>query len=157
MARMRKKQKRVEEQPEIPMSAMIDVVFLLLVFFIVTHKDEVIEAHVAINLPSPSEVTGPPPPKPQLLEIQIPPDTEHKDIYMLMGSKPVSLETLEETLAGIASLDPDQTIIIKMSLNAREGQLVRLLDICKTAGLHELNVLTLKEGAGGRALPPPPD
>jgi biopolymer transport protein ExbD len=128
------------------MSAMIDVVFLLLVFFIVTHKDEIIEAHVAINLPSPSVPAGPPPPKPQLLEIQIPPDEgEFVGIYMLMGSKPVKLETLEETLAGIASLDPDQTIIIKMSQQARQEKLINVLDRCKKVGLSKLNVLTLKK------------
>ena len=42
------------EPTEVPMSAMIDVVFLLLIFFIATKKPTIAETHVAINLPAPS-------------------------------------------------------------------------------------------------------
>ena len=37
----------------VPMSSMIDIVFLLLIYFIVTMEDEIPEAHLSINLPSP--------------------------------------------------------------------------------------------------------
>ena len=139
----KKKRERADQSGEPPMSAMIDVVFLLLVFFIVTHKDELIEAHMAINLPSaaskPSDA-----PKPKLIEIQIPPDEEMDGQYLLMGATPADIDTMEETLAGVAVLDPDQTIIIKVSPKATQAKLITLLDRCKKVGLNQLNVLTLK-------------
>ena len=139
----KKKSRRETEKGEPPMSAMIDVVFLLLIFFIVTHKDEMIEAHMAINLPSaaskPSDA-----PKPKLIEIQVPPDEEMDGMYLLMGATPADIDTMEETLAGIAVLDPDQTIIIKVSKRAEQRKLIALLDRCKKVGLNQLNVLTLK-------------
>ena len=54
----------------VPMSSMIDIVFLLLIYFIVTMEDEIPEAHLAINLPSPgskkeNDTT------PKLLELQV--------------------------------------------------------------------------------------
>lgn len=142
----RKKTQKGEENAEVPLSAMIDVVFLLLIYFIVTHKDEIIEAHMAINLPSPDQVSGPPPPKPRLLEIQVPPDEgENVGIYYLMGS-PKTLEVMEEILAGQAALDSEQTVVIKVSQAAKNHKLIELLDRCKKVGLSKLNVLTFKKG-----------
>ena len=48
------RKKRETESISIPMSAMIDVVFLLLVFFLVTYQDDIIESHVSVNIPSSS-------------------------------------------------------------------------------------------------------
>ena len=53
-----RKIRRGNDSADVPMSAMIDVVFLLLIYFIVTYKEEIPEAHLAINLPQPT-----PPPK----------------------------------------------------------------------------------------------
>jgi biopolymer transport protein ExbD len=140
---MQRKTRRSDKQ-DIPMSAMIDIVFLLLIFFIWTHKEEIVEAHMAINLPSPDIPSGPPPPKPRLLEIQIPPDSTHEGIYFLLGS-PKSLDVLEGILAKQAALDAEQTVVIKVSQEARQGKLIELLDRCKKVGLSKLNVLTLKK------------
>ncbi|NCU27823.1 biopolymer transporter ExbD, partial [Candidatus Nomurabacteria bacterium] len=38
---------------EVPLSAMIDVVFLLLIYFIVSQKPIVEDTHLAIDLPAP--------------------------------------------------------------------------------------------------------
>ena len=51
---MAEKRRRVQEQAEVPMSSMIDVVFLLLIYFIITQKEQISEAHLAVNLPTPS-------------------------------------------------------------------------------------------------------
>ncbi|HAR66979.1 MAG TPA: hypothetical protein DCR55_12300 [Lentisphaeria bacterium] len=129
--------RRTEEQMETPMSAMIDVVFLLLIFFIVTHKEEQVEAHMAINLPAPGAASAPSN-KPNLLEVHV-----YNTFYTLNG-KQLGLDTLEEKLLGLAMLDSDQTVIIKVSREAFQRELVELLDRCQKAGFKNLNVLTLK-------------
>ena len=136
--------KKIQEAPaEAPMSAMIDVVFLLLIFFIVTHQDEMVEAHMSINLPSAASAPSDAP-KPKLIEIQIPPDSDMDGKYLLMGATPMDVDGIEEVLAGQAVLDPDATIIIKVSPRAEQRKLIALLDRCKKVGLTQLNVLTLK-------------
>lgn len=142
MARRKKRKSGEEKAEESPMSAMIDVVFLLLIFFIVTHKEELIEAHMAINLPSPGAAKSNAP-KPVLLEVQVPPDETNPGVYAIQG-KMVTMEKLDDIFASTAALDPDQTVIIKVSPEAREAKLIALLDHCKKAGLTKLNVLTLK-------------
>ena len=119
------------------MSSMIDVVFLLLIYFVVTHRDELSEAHLAVNLPSPNPVQQQEK-KPKLLEIEV-----HPGQIFLQGA-PRSLEAVRETLTYLAGLDADQTVMIKTSQVAPTGELVKVLDICRGAGLTKLNVVTLK-------------
>lgn len=128
---------RHEEQTETPMSAMIDVVFLLLIFFIVTFKEPKVEAHMAINLPAPGAASAPSN-KPNLLEVHVLPNG-----YLLNG-KQLGLDTLESKLVSMAMFDNEQTVIIKVHTEAIQFQLVELLDRCQKAGLSNLNVLTLR-------------
>jgi biopolymer transport protein ExbD len=123
---------------EIPMSSMIDVVFLLLIYFIVTFKEEIPEAHLAVNLPSPS---APPPTEtepPPLLEIEVQPG-EYR-----LRKKTLTLETIRRTLATLAETDPDLTVIIQVSQRAKTRNLVTILDVCKGVGLENLNVVTME-------------
>ena len=120
------------------MSSMIDVVFLLLIYFIVTQKDEISEAHLAVNLPSPNKAQETKI-KPKFLELEVHPGGE---IFLQGVAK--TLPQVRETLKYLASLDPEQTVIIKTSVMATTEDLVRVLDTCKGVGLEKLNVMTLQ-------------
>lgn len=135
MALSKKKGKKGQEKIEVPMASMIDVVFLLLIYFIVTHKEELSEAHLAVNLPSGGSSQQSP--DARLLEIAVRPG-----VIALRG-KVMNEEQLRETLTRFGKTDPDQTVLIKVDSKARTGQLVTVLDICKAAKLTELNVVSL--------------
>ena len=127
--------RKKDEDLAVPMSSMIDIVFLLLIYFIITAKDEISEAHLAINLPAPgSGKAGET--RPQLLEIEV-----HENMYSLRGVA-LALPTLEATLNKFR--DPDLTVIIKVSVHAKAKDLVAVLDLCQGAGLTKLNVVTLR-------------
>jgi len=124
---------------QVPMSPMIDVVFLLLIYFIVTYQKEIPEAHLAVKLPGAPEKEEKQPEKPpSLLELEV-----HPSAYVLRG-KMLSLETITKTLTSIADSDPDVTVIIKVSARTETRRLIHLLDICKGVGLRNLNVVTIK-------------
>ncbi|NLZ64081.1 MAG: biopolymer transporter ExbD [Lentisphaerae bacterium] len=127
--------KKYDDKLAVPMSSMIDVVFLLLIYFIITQRDEISEAHLAINLPAPGSAKASEN-KPQLLEVEV-----FEKQYFLRGTS-VSLETLESTLNSFRN--PDLTVIIKVSINAKAPDLVNVLDLCQGAGLTKLNVVTLR-------------
>lgn len=134
---LRKKQSG-KNAVEVPMSAMIDVVFLLLIYFIVTYKEEIPEAHLAIKLPQDAPISEtikiPPPP----LEIQIYPTQ-----YFLRG-KAMSLARLEGILTEMARIDPELTVVVKVNQRTKTKNLVGVLDICKNVNLTDLNVVALK-------------
>jgi biopolymer transport protein ExbD len=148
------KRKDVEEA-EVPLSSMIDVVFLLLIYFIVTQKPIIDETLLSCDLPTP----GGKPPKtpPTMLTVEVlkmfpnPSGTEtirKKDLntYYLNKRKwkfkdPGASNDLRRQLIAIAENDPDQTIIINCGPNAEHQKLVQILDACSEAGLTKLNVV----------------
>ncbi len=132
---LKKKGKKGQGRIEVPMASMIDVVFLLLIYFIVTHKEELSEAHLAVNLPSGGSTREAP--DVRLLEIAVRPG-----VIALRG-KVMTEEQLRETLTRFGETDPDQTVLIKVDSKASTGQLVRVLDICNEANLTQLNVVSL--------------
>jgi biopolymer transport protein ExbD len=125
---------------EVPMSSMIDITFLLLMYFIVTAKPTLVEAHMAINLPAPSKSSAPSDVPPQLFEVHVKPNNQ----YLLMGTTPADLDSLRNAMVTVASLDPDTTVIIKVDPQARERTLMELLDLCAEVHMTKLNVLTLR-------------
>lgn len=129
---------RSETNLEVPMSPMIDVVFLLLIYFLVTYQPEIPEAHLSVKLPgAPEEQEEEPEEPPSLLELEV-----HPDAYVLRG-KMLDLETMTRSLSSMAESDPDVTVIIKVSARSETRRLIHLLDVCKGVGLQNLNVVTI--------------
>ena len=120
----------------VPMAPMIDVVFQLLIYFVLTFKEELPEAHLAVNLPSPGKDRPIRPPT--VLELKVLPG------QIFLQGMPRPLETIKEQLAYLGKLDADQTVLVKTSPLAKAEELVLVLDLCRGAGLTKLNVLTLR-------------
>jgi biopolymer transport protein ExbD len=115
---------------------MIDVVFLLLIYFIVTHKEELSEAHLAVNLPDPQQ-GQPTVERVDLLQISVRPG------LVALNGRIMTPEQLREQLADFAELDSEQTVIVKVDGKATNGELVRVLDLCRGANLTQLNVVSM--------------
>ena len=129
--------RRSTEQLAVPMSSMIDIVFLLLIYFIVTAREEVSEAHLAVNLPAPGAAKATEN-KPQMLELEVHPG------YFSIRGKRLPISEVASTLNRLGRNDPDITVMVKVNLSARAEDLVTALDLCKAANLNNLNVVTLK-------------
>lgn len=132
------KRKIRSESLSVPMASMIDVTFQLLIYFIVTKREDIPEAHLAVNLPSARTMPTKTEEKPNLLEIEVHPG----QVYL--GKSPQTMEQLENMLTKMAAYDAEQTVIVKTSVLAQTQELVRVLDLCNGLGLTKLNVMTLK-------------
>jgi len=132
--------KKSIDKIETPLSALIDVVFLLLMYFISSQQPEIPEAHVAINLPSPSAISNPQQAPPQLLEIHVLPNFQYS-----IQNTPMSLDAVGTYLQRVGALNSkDTTVIIKVAPDATEGNLVSVLDRCNKANLSQLNVMMMQ-------------
>lgn len=134
MARKRKGMDAPEG--ELEMTPMIDVVFQLLIYFIVTIKPVDVVTNLDVFRPAPDKNAPKDAPPPQLLRLGI-----YQDGYTL-NDNPVSLERLDERLAKMASIDASQTIMITVSANSEHGRLVKALDLCAKNGLKSLSVVS---------------
>jgi len=137
----RKKKKVVMRDAEVPLSAMIDVVFLLLIYFIVSQKPIVEDTHLAIDLPAPNSSPEKKEKPPSLLRIDVAKLASKSDEYYHVNDSPYHIKDLELYLKDIAETDRDTTIIINCDPNAKHKKLIKLLDMCAQFGLTKLNLV----------------
>lgn len=133
---MKRKNRRKGDTPQLEMTPMIDVVFQLLIFFIVTLKEEDILSHLDVWRPAP-DPTARPEEKLDLLTI-----TVFKDGYVL-GGRPVSKEELDRQVSRIGSINKNTSVIVRCTNDSPHKHLVQVLDICAKAGLKQLSVFSL--------------
>ena len=125
------------ENLSVQMSSMIDIVFLLLIYFIVTAREEITEAHLSVNLPAPGAAKATEN-KPKMLEIEV-----HQGQYRLNGA-PLETDVIESMLMGLGPTDPSMTVMVKVAFDAYASELVTALDLCDKEGLTNLNVVSLR-------------
>lgn len=118
------------------MTPMIDVVFQLLIYFLVTMKPEDVTTHLEVLRPSPESRQQRSEVPPNLVKIQI-----FADGYTI-NDKPLGIDGLSDVLQKLASLDKEQTILIMASSLSQHERLVAVLDRCAEVGLNNLSVIS---------------
>ena len=134
MARQRKRPEMPSAQLE--MTPMIDVVFQLLIYFIVTIKPVDVVTNLDVFRPAPDKNAKKDEPPPQLIRVGV-----YKDGYTI-NENPVTLDGLNTALSRMAAIDAGQTIMITVSAVSEHGMLVRALDLCAKNGLKSLSVVS---------------
>jgi biopolymer transport protein ExbD len=130
-----RKRKGAGESPKLDMTPMIDVVFQLLIFFVVTLKQEDIFSKLITNRPEPSKEPVPVQPEQQAIAISAEGIT--------YGGLPMSLTRLDKVLEQRAKYGPDVMVLIKCTAGSPHGLLVQTLDLCNKHKLDNLSVLSL--------------
>jgi biopolymer transport protein ExbD len=133
-----KRRRRIpQEAGELQMTAMIDVVFQLLIYFIVTIKPIDVIAHLDVFRPSPEKKQEQLETPPKMIRIQVLPDG-----YFTINDRPVGMPEMDNLITKLASIDVNQTIMIMCSAQSRHEDLVRVLDLCAKSGLTSLSVVS---------------
>lgn len=125
--------KKNRSKPKILLTSLIDIVFLLLVFFLLT-SSFVDQQGVSITVPEvENEGTD------LLPEIAISID-EHGIIYF--NGIMVSEETLLNLLKNQLKDSPNQNVAIRADRHALYDSIVRVIDIAKSAGVKDFLLIT---------------
>ena len=122
---------------DLPMTPMIDVVFLLLIYFIATIRPIDVFAHLDVSRPMAEETRDRVEVPPNLLRIDILPDGG-----FAVNDRPVRLPDMERFLIRLAELDARQTVLIMSAALATHDQLIQVLDLCAKAGLRNISVVS---------------
>lgn len=123
--------KKDEPGPSIEMTPIIDMVFLLLIFFLVATTYQQSERELAIALPE-AEAAGPI--STMLREIIINVDSEGA---IIVGGQTMTLEELRTLVADAVRVNPDQKVSVRGDKDLAYGVIARVLDICKAAGVQQ--------------------
>ena len=130
----------------IQMAPLIDIVFLTLVFFMITSVYSTLETELDINLPTAqSGVSN------DRLQGEIFVNLK-KDGTIILNEKVVDLEELQGILNRVAEHFPGGTVIIRGDRDANLGIALAILDCCKIADIQSVAFATLPQeevGADG--------
>jgi len=132
----RKRRQREEAEMEVSMTPMIDVVFQLLIYFLVTFTTPDVLAHLHISRPAPDASQTEQRTPPKMIRVNI-----YVDGFSLNG-RAVSRRELTSILNRLASFSTSQTVLITCSGSSAHAKLVDVLDVCAGAGLNKLSVVS---------------
>ena len=132
--------KRSSVASTLSLTPLIDVVFLLLIFFLVTSEFEEEERRLDIVLPTATSAV-PMTSKPREMVIDI--DTQGE---LYLSGKATDLTELQILLEAAVSNNPtNQTVVIRADRATAFQPVVSVMDVCNRTGVTDYSVTT-KEG-----------
>ena len=131
---MRIRESQSEEEPAINLMPLIDMVFLLLIFFLVATSFAQEERDQRVKLPitsSPKPLSAPP----RQVVINILHDGTTK-----VGGRVYDRDKLTRLLARVARDEPDRMVLIRADERSIHKYFAGVASLCKNVGINELKV-----------------
>ncbi len=120
-----------EDEQNIDMTPMLDIVFIMLIFFIVT-TSFVKESGINVNKPEASTAKAE-----KKLNIII---AINKSGEIWIDKHPVDIRALRNTVEKLHADAPDGTVVITADKKAETGILVSVMDQVKLAGISKISI-----------------
>jgi len=120
-----------DREVTLEMTPLIDIVFLLLIFFLVATTFQQTEREMQIALPQ-AAFSGPI--STALREIIINVDAEGT---IIVSGRTIEPDDLRALIENAMTVNPDQKVTVRGDRDAAYAHIVRVLDICKSGGVQE--------------------
>lgn len=131
-------QRQRREEININLTPLIDVVFLLLIFFMIT-TTFTRESHLSISLPEASSAESPVE-EPKSIEVVIGADGQYSiNDAPLVNNEPL---TLRRGILKVAGDARDMTFVITADAQAQHQAVVRVMDVAGDLGFSALSITT---------------
>ena len=135
---------RRNEEPDVSLTPLIDIVFLLLIFFMVSTTFRK-ETELTINLPEASAT--PSNSEPRQLEIAVDVDGRYELNGELLADQDLDTLVGALTRAGASADDPNLPVLIRADANAAHQAVVTAMDAVGQAGFRRLGIVTTHRNA----------
>ena len=135
---MRKHRKHFDDETEVDMTPMLDIVFIMLIFFIVT-TSFVKEDGIVLNRPKPND--EPPPPstsRPIIIAIN-----DNSEIRM--GGRLIDVNAVRANVETAKAKSPKSSVVVQAHEKAKTGIVVRSVDQARLAGVEQVMVFKDKK------------
>ncbi|MEQ9823868.1 MAG: biopolymer transporter ExbD [Puniceicoccaceae bacterium] len=113
-------------------SSLVDIMFILIIFFLVTMSFHEQETDMAVNLPETDLTLSS---AVQVLVINI-----RNDGSYYLNDRRMDLEGLNEELIDVVQRNPDQKVLVRADRNALHGQVAQAIASCRRVGISEANI-----------------
>ncbi|MFT5468029.1 MAG: biopolymer transport protein ExbD [Verrucomicrobiales bacterium] len=144
---MRFRDHSITKQAEMQLAPMIDVVFLLLIFFIVSWNFARFEAEIDISVPN-AETAEVTPRAPGEIIINV-----NKTGDVKINGTLMSTEQLLERLLRLSKKFPNQPVILRGDKETAFTHVMKVLDTCQKAGIWNVAFAAEKPQEGSPATP----
>ena len=128
---MRRKQRKIREEATLDMTPMLDIVFIMLIFFIVT-TSFIKETGIEINRPN--AATAERDEKGNIL-VAI---TENNEIWI--DKRRVDLKAVRANIERLKIEYPEGSVIIQADMLSKSGLLVETMDQIRLAGIQNISI-----------------
>lgn len=136
MARRRRLNLVEDEDSAIDLTPMLDIVFIMLIFFIVTTS---FIKPSGITVDQPTAVSAEPRDANNIL-IGLTPEGE-----VWIDKQPVELRAVQAAVERLKAANPDAAVIIQADKAAPSGLLVRVMDQVRLAGIEDMAIAAQPE------------
>ncbi len=132
---MRKHRRHNDDETEVDMTPMLDIVFIMLIFFIVT-TSFVKENAIVLDRPaaSPPDTQNDNPSRPILIEI------DDNDTIMI-GGRVVDMNAIRANVETARAKSPKALVIVRAHHTATTGVVVSAVDQSRLAGADKVTVV----------------
>jgi biopolymer transport protein ExbD len=131
---MRKHRKHLDDETEVDMTPMLDIVFIMLIFFIVT-TSFVKEDALRISQPTKNPDT----PKTDKVNRPITIDISESD-QVVINSRSIDVKAVRANVESARSKNPNGTVIIRAHPESSTGVTVSVYDQAMSAGAEKVTV-----------------
>ena len=133
--------RKPQENPQLDMTPMIDVVFELIIFFVVTIKQEDLFTRLNANRPAPSNGAASQE-SDTTVTIQIGKGRDANGV-LAYNNRAVKLTELDQNLREVARTSKKTPIIVRATEDSPHKALVDVLDVCYRNELFSVSIFTM--------------
>ncbi|MCF7791644.1 MAG: biopolymer transporter ExbD [Victivallales bacterium] len=128
---------KIKQAPEsegdiINISSLVDVMFILIIFFLVTMSFKEIEHDISVNLPKTDTTLSS---VSRALVINV-----RQDGSYYLGTKRLNLAQLQQRLVNAVKRNPAQKVLVRGDKNAFHGNVAAAVAVCKRSGVKKANI-----------------
>ena len=134
---------RERSGPALPLAGMVDVLFLLLIFFMTASTFRESELSLPVSL-TPGESATAAVDAASSVVVTV---TESNEIFF--GTRGVGLSQLRGLLEEVLAVSPHEVLVVRSDEKSDAGVLLRILDQAELAGVRDTRTAMIRAAAGG--------
>lgn len=132
-----------DDTPALNLTSMIDVLFLLIIFFMVATKFDEMERNIEVAVPEVAQAgENSPPARPLIVSVL-------SEGRVELDGTPVSLEELTSRLNAARTPLTEPTVVIRGDAQCAFQHIASTLAACQRAGVSDLGITVRIAGVGG--------
>ena len=129
--------RKPQDNPQLDMTPMIDVVFELIIFFVVTIKQEDIFSKLNANRPAPASSAAASEENDTQVKIDI------GSGGLVFNGRMMSMKQFDQSMREISKTSKNSMVVIRCTLDSPHKYLVDALDTCNKYQMYNVSVFSI--------------